>query len=238
MRRTRRTKILATLGPASSDKATITRLFRAGADVFRINMSHASHDAHAPAGGDHPRGRGRGRPPDRHPRRPAGAEAAHRHLRRQDRQPDASARPSSSIRQSGARRRDARRTAPSGSPRRARARPPAAARRRPRAPARHQGDQGARGDHRRGRRPPLRPQGRQHPRHHHLLRRADAEGPLRPRSGAQHRRRLDRAVVRPARRKTWPRCASSPAAAPASSPRSRSRRRSSAWRRSSSTPTR
>ena len=44
MRRNRRTKILATLGPASSDKAAITQLFRAGADVFRINMSHASHD--------------------------------------------------------------------------------------------------------------------------------------------------------------------------------------------------
>ncbi len=44
MRRTRRTKILATLGPASSDRATITKLFRAGADVFRINMSHCNHE--------------------------------------------------------------------------------------------------------------------------------------------------------------------------------------------------
>jgi pyruvate kinase len=44
MRRARRTKILATLGPASSDKQVIARLFRAGADVFRINMSHADHD--------------------------------------------------------------------------------------------------------------------------------------------------------------------------------------------------
>ena len=43
MRRQRRTKIVATLGPASSDKAMITRLFEAGADVFRINMSHTSH---------------------------------------------------------------------------------------------------------------------------------------------------------------------------------------------------
>jgi pyruvate kinase len=40
MRRLRRTKIVATLGPASSDSTTITRLFEAGADVFRINMSH------------------------------------------------------------------------------------------------------------------------------------------------------------------------------------------------------
>ena len=45
MRRLRRVKILATLGPASQDPAVLARLFEAGADVFRINMSHASHDA-------------------------------------------------------------------------------------------------------------------------------------------------------------------------------------------------
>jgi pyruvate kinase len=44
MRRTRKVKILATLGPSSSDKATIGNLFKAGADVFRINMSHTDHD--------------------------------------------------------------------------------------------------------------------------------------------------------------------------------------------------
>lgn len=44
MRRTRKVKILATLGPASSDIDMIRRLFEAGADVFRINMSHADHD--------------------------------------------------------------------------------------------------------------------------------------------------------------------------------------------------
>src|ERR1700747_1206721 len=44
MRRLRRIKILATLGPASSDLAMIRRLFEAGADVFRINMSHTPHD--------------------------------------------------------------------------------------------------------------------------------------------------------------------------------------------------
>ena len=44
MRRQRRIKILATLGPASADRETIARLFKAGADMFRINMSHASHD--------------------------------------------------------------------------------------------------------------------------------------------------------------------------------------------------
>jgi pyruvate kinase len=44
MRRLRRTKIVATLGPSSSDRATIARLFESGADVFRINMSHTSHE--------------------------------------------------------------------------------------------------------------------------------------------------------------------------------------------------
>ena len=44
MRRLRRTKIVATLGPASSERSMIAALFRAGADVFRINMSHTSHD--------------------------------------------------------------------------------------------------------------------------------------------------------------------------------------------------
>jgi pyruvate kinase len=44
MKRNRKVKILATLGPASSDEATIRALFEAGADVFRINMSHSSHD--------------------------------------------------------------------------------------------------------------------------------------------------------------------------------------------------
>ena len=44
MRRLRRTKIVATLGPASSDRNVIANLFTAGADVFRINMSHTSHD--------------------------------------------------------------------------------------------------------------------------------------------------------------------------------------------------
>jgi pyruvate kinase len=44
MRRLRRTKIVATLGPASGNPEMIGRLFEAGADTFRINMSHSSHD--------------------------------------------------------------------------------------------------------------------------------------------------------------------------------------------------
>ncbi|MCY1666156.1 pyruvate kinase [Rhizobium sp. SL86] len=44
MKRNRKVKILATLGPASSEEAMIEKLHLAGADLFRINMSHASHD--------------------------------------------------------------------------------------------------------------------------------------------------------------------------------------------------
>ena len=45
MRRLRKTKILATLGPATSSSSMIKALFDSGADVFRINMSHTSHSA-------------------------------------------------------------------------------------------------------------------------------------------------------------------------------------------------
>ncbi|WP_332688131.1 pyruvate kinase [Devosia sp.] len=44
MRRMRRAKIIATLGPASHEEKMIEELAKAGADVFRINMSHASHE--------------------------------------------------------------------------------------------------------------------------------------------------------------------------------------------------
>ena len=47
LRRRRRTKIIATLGPASSTTEVITRLFQTGADVFRLNFSHGSHEDHA-----------------------------------------------------------------------------------------------------------------------------------------------------------------------------------------------
>ncbi|MBB6262364.1 pyruvate kinase [Paenochrobactrum gallinarii] len=39
----KKVKILATLGPSSSDEAVIQQLHEAGADLFRINMSHANH---------------------------------------------------------------------------------------------------------------------------------------------------------------------------------------------------
>ncbi len=47
LRRRRRTKIVATLGPASSSAEMLMRLLHAGADVFRLNFSHGSHDDHA-----------------------------------------------------------------------------------------------------------------------------------------------------------------------------------------------
>ena len=46
MRRNRKAKIIATLGPASSSADAIATLFKAGADVFRLNFSHGSHDDH------------------------------------------------------------------------------------------------------------------------------------------------------------------------------------------------
>ena len=46
MRRTRKAKILATLGPASGTIERIRALVEAGADVFRLNLSHGSHADH------------------------------------------------------------------------------------------------------------------------------------------------------------------------------------------------
>ncbi len=47
VRRHRRTKIIATIGPASSTPEMLARLFQAGADVFRLNFSHGTHEEHA-----------------------------------------------------------------------------------------------------------------------------------------------------------------------------------------------
>ena len=45
--RARKVKILATTGPASRDPEMLRKLFRAGADAFRVNMSHGEHAVHA-----------------------------------------------------------------------------------------------------------------------------------------------------------------------------------------------
>lgn len=46
MYRNRNAKVVATLGPASADRETIQTLFAAGADVFRLNFSHGTHEDH------------------------------------------------------------------------------------------------------------------------------------------------------------------------------------------------
>ena len=46
MKRNRKAKILATLGPSSSDKKIIDELFIAGCDVFRLNFSHGEIEVH------------------------------------------------------------------------------------------------------------------------------------------------------------------------------------------------
>src|SRR3954464_12598468 len=46
MRRQRKAKIVATLGPASTTRKQIETLFRAGADIFRLNLSHGTHEDH------------------------------------------------------------------------------------------------------------------------------------------------------------------------------------------------
>ena len=46
MLRNRNTKIIATLGPSSSSPVKIHSLFQAGADIFRLNFSHGTHEDH------------------------------------------------------------------------------------------------------------------------------------------------------------------------------------------------
>ena len=43
----RRTKIIATLGPATDDEAVLRQIIEAGVDVVRLNFSHDDEDAHA-----------------------------------------------------------------------------------------------------------------------------------------------------------------------------------------------
>src|ERR1700761_8325980 len=49
MIRKRRARIVATLGPASRAPDQVIALATAGADVFRLNFSHGTHDDHAAA---------------------------------------------------------------------------------------------------------------------------------------------------------------------------------------------
>src|ERR1700748_1101894 len=45
--RRRKVRVLATLGPASREPEMIRKLYLAGADAFRLNMSHGAHEDHA-----------------------------------------------------------------------------------------------------------------------------------------------------------------------------------------------
>ena len=47
LHRNRRTKIIATTGPASATPEMLAQLFQAGADLFRLNFSHGTHQDHA-----------------------------------------------------------------------------------------------------------------------------------------------------------------------------------------------
>jgi pyruvate kinase len=84
MKRARRTKIIATLGPASDSPEMIARLFEAGVDVFRLNMSHLPRERLREKV-DVIRAAERGSSGRSPSRRPAGAEAAGRRLRRRRR---------------------------------------------------------------------------------------------------------------------------------------------------------
>ena len=46
MKRNRKAKIIATLGPSSSTPDVIDKLFTSGCDVFRLNFSHGSIENH------------------------------------------------------------------------------------------------------------------------------------------------------------------------------------------------
>ena len=84
LRRRRRTKIIATLGPASSTPEMLARLFQAGADVFRLNFSHGTHDDHAATVRDDPRTGRKIRSAHRHSGRRARAKTAGRPILRRD----------------------------------------------------------------------------------------------------------------------------------------------------------
>ena len=45
-KRERATKIVSTLGPTSTSPEMISKLFESGADVFRLNFSHGTHEDH------------------------------------------------------------------------------------------------------------------------------------------------------------------------------------------------
>ncbi len=197
LRRRRRTKIIATLGPASSTAEVLARLFQGGADVFRLNFSHGTHEDHAmrvrlirelEEKFDRPIGiladvQG--------PKLRVGTFGGGRvHLQTgASFRLDLNATPGDS---------DARQPAPSGDHRGRGHRHHAAAGRRQAAPARRAQARRRAGDAGGGRRPAVGPQGRQRAGHGAADPRADRQGPRGPRLRAGARHQLYRPVLRAA----------------------------------------
>ena len=50
----KKTKIVATLGPATEDREVLRKMIEAGVDVFRVNFSHADYEDVAHKGKGHP----------------------------------------------------------------------------------------------------------------------------------------------------------------------------------------
>ena len=76
----RSTKIVATLGPASSDPAVLERMVRAGVDVVRLNFSHGTAEDHLKRAALVKEICHQGRPHGRHHVRPAGPEDPRRQV--------------------------------------------------------------------------------------------------------------------------------------------------------------
>ncbi len=77
MDRTRRAKIVATLGPSCSTTPVFRQLVRAGLDVARLNFSHGSHEQKAELIAMVRQVSREEQQADLHPGRPAGAEDSH-----------------------------------------------------------------------------------------------------------------------------------------------------------------
>ena len=194
--RRRRIKIIATLGPASADRETIAALFAAGADVFRINMSHASHDGMRERVAMI-------RSLEEETGRPIGVLVDLQGPKlRLGSFPDGGATctgaTSSPWTATPRRRSNARLPAASGNLEFARARPSGPDRRRQGATARCRAVAWTGVDRRRGGGTGIEQEGRQSPRHDDPDLGDDGQGPRRPRRGARRKHRLDRPLVRAA----------------------------------------
>ncbi len=197
MRRLRRCKIIATLGPASADRARLVELL----SRRRRYLPH-QHEPRRPrrdarARQDDPRGREGGRTPDRHPARSAGPETADRRIQR-GRRLSHQGRGVLARFRSGAGQRRTRAPAASRNPECLAARQHRAHRRRQSASAhcrslRRQGE-----GHRRCPGKDFKSEGRKFARHGNPRLIDDGEGPLRPRRWPERRRRLGRGLVRAA----------------------------------------